>query len=102
MSSFLASRWFYALLPLPALLGLWLLVQRVEYGGAGQPAARQVWGVTIIGTLVLYGALFLMRASARARTGTIFEPRRCQNGHLVPGFARVCERCGAPVPGNGA
>lgn len=100
MSSFFAGRWFYALLPFPALLGIWLLAHHVEYGGVGQPAAKQVWGVTIASTLILYGALFLVRASARARQGTIFEPRRCQNGHRVPGWAKICERCGAPVPGG--
>jgi hypothetical protein len=69
MASFFAGRWFYTLLPFPAVLGAWLLSQQVEYGGEGQRAAKQVWVVTITGTLFLYGALFLARAVARARRG---------------------------------
>ncbi len=99
MAPFFASRFFYALLPLPAALAWWLLDQRAALANPGIPAG-QVWVVTLGGTIALYAVLLLLRATAKSREGRIVQGRRCQNGHVVPGFARVCEVCGAPVPGE--
>lgn len=88
---FFASRWWYALLPLPAVLaGAVLSSPLVE--------TRQAL-VILGGAAMMYLALWALRAGARARVGAIAGGTRCQNGHLVPEYARLCDECGAPVRG---
>jgi hypothetical protein len=46
--------------------------------------------------MLFYGAAFGILYSAR-RVGVLDHERKCLNGHLVSGAAKVCEQCGAPV-----
>jgi hypothetical protein len=91
MKPFLATRGWYALLPLPLLLGFLVV--------SGEPGNGQAWLVTIFGTLGMYALLWLLRGMARTRVGDVGQGVRCQNGHLVPDDTRICDRCGAPIPG---
>jgi hypothetical protein len=90
---FFASRWWYALLPLPVALGAVVLSRP----GLGTHPVLVVVG----GAAMMYLVLWALRAGARARVGAIAGSMRCQNGHRVPEYASVCDECGVRVRSAG-